>query len=282
MCNPSSLCEMVSGNLSKMQTRLQDGRVYYSLELGGQNIDLNALLGRSVRLSFAAQIHCVACGRKTNKSFNQGYCYPCFSTLAQCDVCIMSPEKCHFQAGTCREPAWGEEFCNREHFVYLANSTGFKVGITRGTQLPTRWLDQGAVQGLPVARVATRQISGLLETIFKQHVADKTNWRALLKGDAPELDIAAKRDELFALCHAEIHDLQQRFGLEKVQMLNNASETRIAYPVSQYPQKINSHNLDKENVLQGILSGIKGQYWILDNTVINIRKYSGYHVELMV
>lgn len=282
MCSPSSLCEMLSGNLSKMQTRLQDGRVHYSLELGGQNIDLNALLGRSVRLSFAAQINCVACGRKTNKSFNQGYCYPCFSTLAQCDVCIMSPEKCHFQAGTCREPAWGEEFCNREHFVYLANSTGFKVGITRGTQLPTRWLDQGAVQGLAVARVATRQISGLLETIFKQHVADKTNWRALLKADAPELDLAAKRDELFALCHTEIHDLQQRFGLEKVQMLDSATETRIAYPVSQYPQKINSHNLDKENVLEGILTGIKGQYWILDNTVINIRKYTGYHVELMV
>ncbi|MCP5334375.1 MAG: DUF2797 domain-containing protein [Oceanospirillaceae bacterium] len=276
------MCEMLSGNLSKMQTRLQDGRVHYSLELGGQNIDLNALLGRSVRLSFAAQINCVACGRKTNKSFNQGYCYPCFSTLAQCDVCIMSPEKCHFQAGTCREPAWGEEFCNREHFVYLANSTGFKVGITRGTQLPTRWLDQGAVQGLAVARVATRQISGLLETIFKQHVADKTNWRALLKADAPELDLAAKRDELFALCHTEIHDLQQRFGLEKVQMLDSATETRIAYPVSQYPQKINSHNLDKENVLEGILTGIKGQYWILDNTVINIRKYTGYHVELMV
>lgn len=283
MCSPSSLCEMFSGNLKKMQARLSaDGQVSYSLELGGQHIDLNGLLGTPISLHYQAQIHCIACGRKTNKSFSQGYCYPCFSSLAQCDTCIMSPEKCHFAAGTCREPAWGDEFCNREHIVYLANSTGIKVGITRATQLPTRWLDQGAVQGLPIARVATRHLSGLLETIFKQHVADKTNWRALLKQDAENIDLPAQRDQLFECCKTDIAALQQEFGLDKVQMLENAQETYIKYPVSHYPHKINSHNLDKDPVLRGTLQGIKGQYWILDNAVINIRKYTGYRVELML
>lgn len=281
--SPSSLSEMFSGNLSKMQARLSDtGDVQYLLSLGEHAINVNELIGKPVSLRFIQQIHCTACGRKTNKSFNQGYCYPCFTSLAQCDSCIMSPEKCHFQAGTCREPQWGEEFCNREHFVYLANSTGIKVGITRGTQLPTRWLDQGAVQGLPIARVATRQISGLFETIFKQHIADKTNWRALLKEDASVIDLAAQRDHLFALCRDEIQTLQQRFGIDKVQLLDDAPVTGIRYPVEAYPQKINSHNLDKEPHLTGTLLGIKGQYWILDNAVINIRKYTGYRVELAI
>ena len=281
--SPSSLSEMFSGNLAKMQARLSDtGDVQYVLTLGEQVINVNELIGRPVSLRFIQQIHCTACGRKTNKSFNQGYCYPCFTSLAQCDSCIMSPEKCHFQAGTCREPQWGEEFCNREHFVYLANSTGIKVGITRGTQLPTRWLDQGAVQGLPIARVATRQISGLFETIFKQHIADKTNWRALLKEDASVIDLAAQRDHLFALCRDEIQALQQRFGIDQVQLLDDAPVTGIRYPVEAYPKKINSHNLDKEPHLTGTLLGIKGQYWILDNAVINIRKYTGYRVELAI
>jgi hypothetical protein len=281
--SPSSLSEMLIGNLTKMHARLSEtGDVQYALKVGEETVNLNELIGKSLSLRFLSQIHCTACGRKTNKSFSQGYCYPCFTSLAQCDSCIMSPEKCHFHLGTCREPQWGEDFCNREHFVYLANSTGIKVGITRGTQLPTRWLDQGAVQGLPIARVATRQISGLFETIFKEHIADKTNWRALLKGNASEIDLAAQRDHLFALCKTEIDALQKRFGLDKVQLLDETTETRIRYPVNQYPQKINSHNLDKEPHLTGTLLGIKGQYWILDNAVINIRKYTGYRVELAI
>ncbi len=115
----------------------------------------------------------------------------------------MSPEKCHYDKGTCRDASWGDEFCMQDHIVYLANSSGIKVGITRHSQIPTRWLDQGAMQAMPIARVSTRQLSGLLEVIFKQHVSDKTNWRTLLKQDAIDLDLPAKRDELFELCHEE-------------------------------------------------------------------------------
>ena len=110
------MLELGRGALSKMGTRLEQP-VQYSLRLGEQDLDLNALLGQGVRLEYLGAIHCSHCGRKTKKSFSQGYCYPCFSKLAQCDTCIMSPERCHYAAGTCREPAWGEQFCMTEHVV---------------------------------------------------------------------------------------------------------------------------------------------------------------------
>ena len=130
----------VSGHLRKMVTQL-DEPVRYQLPLDDERIDLNALLGMPIRLACTGEIHCQHCGRKTRKSFNQGFCYPCFTRLPQCDTCIVKPEKCHFHEGTCRDPSWGERHCFRSHVVYLANSSGLKVGITRGAQVPTRWMD---------------------------------------------------------------------------------------------------------------------------------------------
>src|SRR5690554_4764181 len=160
--------------------------VAYTLAVGDARIALNDLMGRKVRIDFEGVIRCIHCDRTTKKSFNQGYCYPCFRKLAACDSCIMSPEKCHYHLGTCREPEWGEANCMVEHVVYLANSSGLKVGITRATQVPTRWIDQGAVTAIPMLRVASRYLSGLVEVACKNHVADRTNWRAMLKGDVPE------------------------------------------------------------------------------------------------
>ncbi len=135
------------------------------------------------------------------------------------------------------------------------------------------------VQAIPIARVATRQLSGLLEAIFKQHVSDKTNWRTLLKQDADVLDLAKKRDELFELCHGEIDELQGEYGLQAVQLLYNAKQEDFRYPVTQYPVKVSSFNLDKTPVVEGKLMGIKGQYLILDGGVINLRKYTSYNIE---
>ena len=252
----------------------------YFLRLDDQRIPLNGTIGQPLSIRFMGEIHCVECGRKSSKSFSQGYCYPCFKKLAQCDTCIMSPEKCHYDQGTCREPAWGETFCMQDHVVYLANSSGVKVGITRHTQIPTRWLDQGAMQAMPIARVATRQLSGLLEVIFKQHVADKTNWRALLKQDAMPVDLAQVRDELFEMCHEEIEELQAHYGLQAVQLVYDGTESNFTYPVTQYPTKVATHNLDKNPLVEGKLMGIKGQYLILDTGVINLRKFTAYNVEV--
>ena len=268
----------LQGALSKLAISLDEqGNAHYQLRLGEQALALNPLLGQSITLEFLGQIHCCHCGRLTQKSFSQGYCYPCFKKLAQCDSCIMSPEKCHYHAGTCREPSWGEQFCMTEHVVYLANSTGVKVGITRASQMPTRWLDQGARQAVPMLRVATRQQSGLLEDAIRAHVTDRTNWRALLKGDTPLLDLPAERERLLGLCQDAISELQQRFGLQAIQPVD-ISPLEINYPVEAYPSKVVSLDLEKTPQVSGRLLGLKGQYLILDSGVINLRKFTAYQV----
>ncbi len=274
----SDMQELGRGALSKMSAQLGDPVVQYAFRLGDGQVAVNPLLGRRIRLEFLGAIHCSHCGRKTGKSFAQGYCYPCFTKLAQCDSCIMSPERCHYEAGTCREPAWGESFCMTDHVVYLANSSGIKVGITRATQVPTRWIDQGARQALPIMRVATRQQSGLVEDLLRSQVADRTNWRALLKGEAEALDLPAMREAIFQACDAGIQGLQQRFGLQSVQKLEDVEPLEICYPVEAYPTKVVSLDLDKTPVVEGTLRGIKGQYLILDTGVINIRKFTAYQV----
>jgi hypothetical protein len=269
---------LAQGALRKMRTELTDGQAHYQLVCGEQSLALNELLGQRIRLTYSGEINCLHCGRKTRKSFNQGYCYPCFVKLAECDSCIMSPEKCHYHLGTCRDPSWGEQFCFQTHVVYLANSSGIKVGITRGTQVPTRWIDQGAVQALPILRVDSRLQSGLVEHLFKDQVADRTNWRTMLKGGIAPLDLKAERDRLFELSREGMAELEQRFGLQALQRLD-ADEVSIDYPVLNYPLKVSSLNLDKTPDVSGQLLGIKGQYLILDTGVINIRKYTAYQVE---
>lgn len=268
-----------SGNVRKMQSVL-DQTVRYSLPLGDTQVELNALIGQSIKLTYAGVINCVACGRKSNKSFNQGYCFPCFRGLAQCDSCIMSPEKCHFHEGTCREPDWGEQNCMIDHFVYLANTSALKVGITRHSQIPTRWVDQGAVQALPIARVSSRRLSGLLEVAIGQSVADKTAWQTMLKSQPEPLDLYAARDELLDQYKDVIAGLHAEFGVQALQTLPEAHVFEITYPVSTYPDKVKALNFDKQAVVEGRLVGIKGQYLIFDCGVLNVRKFGGYHLTL--
>ncbi|MGN0926948.1 DUF2797 domain-containing protein [Ectopseudomonas mendocina] len=271
------MTELGRGSLSKMKAHL-DAPVQYAFRLGDEEVPVNPLVGKSLRLEYLGAIRCSHCGRKTKTSFSQGYCYPCMQKLAQCDVCIMSPERCHYDQGTCREPNWGEQFCMTDHIVYLANSSGVKVGITRASQVPTRWIDQGATQALPILRVATRQQSGFVEDLLRSRVADKTNWRALLKGDAAPVDLLAIREQLFDSCGAGISELQQRFGLQAIQPLSAAEVLEIRYPIEAYPAKISSFNLDKSPLAEGTLLGIKGQYLMFDTGVINIRKYTAYQL----
>lgn len=270
---------LATGPVRKMTTELADP-VQYSMILGQHAVPLNAFLGQALGLQYHGVINCIHCDRKTSKSFSQGYCYPCFRRLAQCDTCIMSPEKCHYAAGTCREPQWGEQHCMIDHIVYLANTSGIKVGITRGSQVPTRWMDQGATQAQPIFRVDTRLHSGLVETVFKNHIADKTNWQAMLKGDADHVDLERERVRLIAECAAEIDELQARFGLQAITVLEQHASTVINYPVLEYPTKVKSFNLDKTPEVGGTLLGIKGQYLIFDTGVINMRKYGGYQLSL--
>lgn len=273
------MSEIARGQMQKMEGRL-DQPVSYALPLGEARVPLNDFLEKRLTLRFNGRILCVHCGRPTKRSFSQGYCYPCFQKLAQCDSCIISPERCHHHAGTCREPVWADEFCMQDHIVYLANSSGLKVGITRASQIPTRWIDQGAVQALAVLRVRSRQQSGFAEVMFRRHITDRTNWREMLKGEAGEVDLAAERDRLVAECQSEIEDLRNQFGLHAINILNGVEQVTISYPVRGQPEALASFSFDKEPEVEGTLLGIKGQYLIFDTGVINVRKFTGYDITL--
>ena len=272
-----------TGHLEKMQaTLVSEGNVDYMLPMDTQRIPMNALIGETIHLEYMGDIHCVHCGRRSKKSFSQGYCYPCFTRLPQCDTCIMSPEKCHFHHGTCRDPEWGEKYCFTDHFVYLSNTSGVKVGITRGTQLPTRWIDQGATQGLPIFRVQTRYQAGLIENCLREHISDRTHWQKMLKGNSDPVDLPALRDELMVKSEEGLVLLEQEHGLQALQRLFNENITDIQFPVTQFPEKVKSLNFDKEPLVEGVLLGIKGQYLIMDSGVINIRKFTAYNVKFTV
>ncbi|WP_417761335.1 DUF2797 domain-containing protein [Shewanella sp.] len=267
------------GTLEKMAVALgDDGIAQYQLRVGEQTLDLNPLIGQALTLTHTGNIYCCNCGKRTKKSYSQGHCFVCMKKLASCDMCVMKPETCHFDQGTCREPEWGLSHCFVPHYVYLANTSGVKVGITRHTQLPTRWLDQGATQGMPLFKVNSRYLSGLIEVTLAELIADKTNWQAMLKGDNDPLDLAQLATELLPQIQTRINELDSNanFAIEPL----TPEITAISYPVSQYPQKIKSHNFDKEVVVSGTLLGLKGQYLIFDTGVINIRKFTSYEVEV--
>jgi hypothetical protein len=268
----------VSGHLAKMQVELSE-QVQYFLPIDDHRQPLNTLLGKPIRLEYLGDIHCTHCGQRSKKSFSQGYCYPCFIKLPQCDTCIMSPEKCHYEQGTCRNPSWGEQYCFTDHYVYLANSSGVKVGITRGSQVPTRWIDQGATEAMPIFRVKSRYQAGLIEDCLREHIADRTNWQRMLKGNSEAVDLEQIRDEIIAKSESGLSEIEQKFGLLAIQRLYHQKVVDINFPVLEFPEKVKSLNFDKQPIVEGVLQGIKGQYLILDTGVINIRKFTAYNVQ---
>lgn len=270
------------GALRKMTAQLgDDGKVSYQLPIGEELVELNACIGKHLTLTYHGHISCQHCGRKTKKSYSQGFCFPCMQKLAQCDMCIMKPETCHHHLGTCREPEWGEKHCFVPHIVYLSNTSGLKVGITRETQVPTRWIDQGATQAIPLFRVQTRRQSGLVEISLANFIADKTNWRAMLKGNADNLDLIAKSEEMKAEIRDKLAEIKLSFGEDAVVELP-PSPIELGYPVLQFPTKVSSFNFDKTPEVSGVLQGIKGQYLIFDSGVINIRKFTSYHIDAKI
>lgn len=259
----------ITGTLSKMLS-YPDLPVKYELALGEVRFDLTSRVGSELRLTYTGKIFCQNCGKATKKSYSQGYCFPCTLKLAECDLCILKPETCHYDKGTCREPSWGEEHCMKPHVVYLANSSGLKVGITRRTQVPFRWIDQGATQALPILEVPKRLTSGLIEVIFKKHIADKTDWRKMLKGAAEELNLQEWKTKLLSMVEQDLKGHEYR--------VLDEPEYRFQYPVQQYPEKVSSLGFDKTPEVKSKLLGIKGQYLIFEAGVLNVRSHSGYEV----
>lgn len=259
----------LEGNLRKMRTEHSDP-VHYEMPLGDAALDVNELLGRSIRMSFAGRINCIKCGRLTKTSFGQGFCYNCFRTAPEASECIIRPELCRAHEGVARDMEWAERHCLQPHIVYLAKSSAIKVGITREEQIPTRWMDQGASEAVIFARVPNRYTAGLLEVSMKEHLTDRTNWRKMLRNEITEEDLLARRDELLEIVDPEFSGFLQQ----------DATAESIHYPVNAFPVKVKSVGFDKLPLIEGELRGIKGQYLLLDgDRVLNIRKHQGYYVE---
>ncbi len=257
--------------LKKMVTELAEP-VQYKLVSSDSKMELNPLLGKQLQLRFTGKIICLHCQKTIKKSYSQGYCFPCSLKLAECDMCILKPETCHYDQGTCREPKWGEEHCLKPHYVYLANSSGLKVGITRRTQVPYRWIDQGASAALPLVEVKNRLLSGKVEVLLKNHVADKTDWRKMLKGEPESVDLLVVKKELLEKIKNELIQFEATILDLPIQFLS--------YPVIEYPQKVTSLNLEKTPQINSTLMGIKGQYLIFKDGVFNVRNHTGYEVEI--
>lgn len=237
-----------------------------------EKISLNEFVGKKIKLEFSGEIRCVDCGSVTKKTFGGGSCYNCFQSLASNDMCIMRPSQCHFHLNTCREPEWGKDNCFKPHIVYLANTTGLKVGITKENPYSKRWVDQGARQGLPIFRVQSRKDSGILEDELSKFVSDKASWQQLISSDSQSVDLIEESKKLFS----QIDISKKGFEPE----ILSPEVTEIVYPVLSYPSKKVSLKPDPNKPLESILIGIKGQYLLFEEGGMNIRSLEGYSVRL--
>ena len=257
------------GLILKMKTELKSP-VQYHLPMNEKFLGMNQWIGKHIQFHFNGYIYCLDCGQRTKKSFNQGFCYTCFQNSPMSSECIINPELCRAHLGEGRDMEWEREHHLKDHYVYLAVTSGLKVGITRDTQVPTRWIDQGASYVVPIARTPNRYLCGMIEVSLKQHLSDRTAWQRMLKNEITHVDLTEKREEVFKLIPKEYH----KYLLKKEDILN------IQYPVNEYPTKVNSLSFDKTPTIQGRLMGIKGQYLIFENgQVLNMRKHQAYVLE---
>lgn len=258
------------GTLDKMNTSFINP-VQYFLNLGEDKIPVNELLGKTIRLQWTGRIICTVCGKKTNKSFGEGMCYNCFATSPSNSECILRPELCRAHLGEGRDIEWEKRNHLQPHYVYLAKTNAIKVGVTRGDQIPTRWIDQGAHQGIILAELPYRQLAGLMEVSLKQYFTDKTNWQKMLKNEPTDLDLLKEKERVKSLLSEEMRSY----------ISDNNEIVELIYPVESYPTKITSLSFEKTPLIEMQLTGIRGQYFIFEGgNVINIRSKSGYEVEL--
>jgi hypothetical protein len=259
------------GNIYKMKTGLATP-VKYTLPIGDSEIDMNALIGKKIKMSFSGQINFIECVKLTKTSFNQGFCYHCLQTAPEASETIIRPELSKAQFGVARDMEWAKIHDLAAHFVYLAVSNEIKVGVTRATQIPTRWIDQGASFGIKLAKTPNRHIAGVIEVFLKKYFTDKTNWRTMLKNEiAQNFNLEKEKEKAINLLPAEL----QKYTDPDNEII------KIEYPVQQFPEKIKSVGFDKMPVVEEVLKGIKGQYLIFENdTVLNIRKHNGYFLQI--
>ena len=260
------------GVLDKMKTGFINP-VQYFLQLGEDKIAVNDLVGSNIRLQWTGRIFCGICGKKIPKSFGEGLCYDCFANAPGNAECILRPELCEAHLGRGRDVEWERRNHLQPHFIYLALTNTIKVGVTRGDQIPTRWIDQGAHKGIIIAETPYRQLAGFIEIVLKEHMSDKTNWQRMLKNEpAVGIDLLQEKKKAIALLPEQYRQYES----------TNNEIVELIYPVQQYPVKVASLSFEKMPSIEMKLTGIRGQYFMFEGgNVINIRSKIGYEVELI-
>ncbi|NDV15554.1 DUF2797 domain-containing protein [Muricauda sp. TY007] len=258
---------LYEGVLRKMRTEI-GSPIQYFLVFENDFINMNQGLNRELQIDFI-KFQCLNCG-EDKPIYRQGFCKSCFFETPRAGDWIMKPElsTAHLDKED-RDLEFEKKMQLQPHIVYLANSSNIKVGVTRKSQVPTRWIDQGAHEAIEIVEVPNRYLAGITEVALKDHVSDKTSWQKMLKNDIEDVDLVAWRNKLKASIPKEAIDY----------FLDDREETNLEFPVLQYPDKVKSLNLDKTPSYKGVLKGIKGQYLIFeDNTVFNVRGSEGYFV----
>ncbi len=259
------------GVLRKMQTEMGHPIQYYML-FEDNFLNVNQVLNKQLQIDFI-KFQCLNCGEDL-PIFRQGFCKTCFFETPSAGDWIMRPELSTAHLGKeDRDLDYEKKVQLQPHIVYLANSSNIKVGVTRKTQVPTRWIDQGAHEAIEIVEVPNRYLAGITEVSLKDHIGDKTNWRKMLTNNVDDEDLVAWRKKLMPFIPPEA----------KEYFIENNNETHMEFPVLKYPEKVKSLNLDKTPSYEGILKGIKGQYLIFeDNTVFNVRGSEGYYISLSI
>jgi len=258
-----------NGIIKKLHSNL-NGEVQYSLPIGSDLVDLNPLINKQIKLSFSGAIFCIKCNNKIKKTFAQGYCFPCFRDVPETSECILRPELCRAHEGESRDMEWSKKYCLTDQHIYMSFTGNIKIGVTKPSQIPTRWIDQGATHAIILCTAPNRYTAGLIEVHLKQYFSDRTNWRKMLSGNFEEPNF----DEYYL-------DAKKYLDAKFSKYIIDSKWVDIHYPIDSTPEKINSLSFDKEPQYEDILTGIKGQYFLFkNNRVLNIRKHTGYSIEL--
>ncbi|MDD3740230.1 MAG: DUF2797 domain-containing protein [Bacteroidales bacterium] len=252
---------------------IHESPVKYYLTLGEEEINMNSLIGKQVNINYNGRINCIRCNALTQKSFHQGYCYSCFISSPECDAGVLNPEKDRAHLGISRDMEWAKQNSLIDHYVYLAITGNLKVGVTRHTQIPFRWIDQGAIKAIKLAKTPYRYLAGVIEVELKKHVSDKTNKNKMLLTKDADLELVGLKNDI-----AE----KLPIDLKKYISFDNTI-CRIIYPYDYNIQNFNSLSLDKTPSINGRIMGIKGQYLIFENgDILNVRTHNGYFINLEI
>ena len=253
------------GVVKKMVTELSTP-INYFIEFEDNFIHLNQFIDKLFKFECTGY-SCLSCSESQNL-YRQGFCKSCFFESPLTGDWIMRPElsKAHLNIAD-RDLDYEKKIQLQPHVVYLSNTGRIKVGVTRKSQIPYRWIDQGAHEAVELLQTPNRFLAGEAEVALKKYMSDKTNWRSMLKNERDSSNIKSSKD------HAKnfIPSNLLHYFVDASNVLS------IDFPVVEYPDNPKSIKLNKDSFFSGILKGVKGQYLIFEkNQVLNYRAHEGH------